>query len=161
MKNAVTCSIQWLGDNCVEVSDFLGSDDFHHKAGTLFIHFSNGDLLVYKGYYLARLANGTFISSKTPLDTASGMNSPFIQTVYDRAAIVEKESKRKVSCVWCTEPIQPACDFVYRSIQTDSGLIIGNFHLGCSSALNASSDILIRKGWVKGTNTCGQPLTEG
>ncbi|OEE36487.1 hypothetical protein A1QO_19005 [Vibrio genomosp. F10 str. ZF-129] len=64
MKNVSENSIQWLGNNCCEISDFLDSHDFNHKSGTLIVHLADGDLHVDKGNYLVRLSNGNVTLSE-------------------------------------------------------------------------------------------------
>lgn len=86
------------------------------------------------------------------------MTSPFDTTVLDIDPIVEKESRRKVKCVWCAEPIERGNEFLVRKIRTDVGVIKGNFHLGCSSALNGSKIEFLKQGWSIGQNGCGRSL---
>ncbi len=46
-------SMQWQGDNAVDVADLLPSHDFHHKDGVLIIHQLGGDVCIPKGGWFA------------------------------------------------------------------------------------------------------------
>lgn len=50
---------KWTGSNCVEVSDFLGHEDFWHKAGVLLINTSLGQVRVNKGQCIEKLPDGS------------------------------------------------------------------------------------------------------
>lgn len=78
--------------------------------------------------------------------------------VFDTIPPIEKEANRKIKCMWCSNPIEAGNDYMVRSIKTDKGVMKGNLHLGCSSAIDASPVDLIKQGWVSGENGCGRAL---
>lgn len=47
-------SMQWTGDNCIEVSEFLGHEDFHHKNGYLLIEGKEGVVAIPKGHFFGK-----------------------------------------------------------------------------------------------------------
>lgn len=46
-------SLQWQGDNAVDVAALLPDHNFHHKDGVLTIHQSGGDVRIPKGGWFA------------------------------------------------------------------------------------------------------------
>lgn len=50
---------KWTGSNCVEASDFLGHEDFWHKAGVLLINTRLGQVRVNKGQCIEKLPDGS------------------------------------------------------------------------------------------------------
>lgn len=46
--------MQWKGDNCIEVSEFLGHEDFHHKDGYLLIGNKENMVAIPKGYFFGK-----------------------------------------------------------------------------------------------------------
>lgn len=50
--------IKWTGENQLEISEFLGNENFWHKAGTLFIERAGEPLVVNKGELLFKTMLG-------------------------------------------------------------------------------------------------------
>jgi hypothetical protein len=44
-------TIKWTGENQIEISNFLGSENFHHKNGELFVQTAGGRFTVKKGEF--------------------------------------------------------------------------------------------------------------
>tara|TARA_B100000749_G_scaffold258454_1_gene228553 strand:- start:2118 stop:2312 length:195 start_codon:yes stop_codon:yes gene_type:complete len=42
-------SIVWNGENLIEISDFLGHEDFHHKQGVLYVSANGRQITFQKG----------------------------------------------------------------------------------------------------------------
>jgi len=54
----MTNIIQWTGENCIEISDFLGSNDFHHKNSVLYINTPDAKFSVKKEDYFGKNDSG-------------------------------------------------------------------------------------------------------
>lgn len=50
--------MQWKGDNCIEVSEFLGNEDFHHKDGYLLIGKKGNIVAIPEGYFFGKDEKG-------------------------------------------------------------------------------------------------------
>lgn len=50
--------IRWTGDNCCDISDFLGGHDFYHKAGVLSILVGDEAISFPRGSYVKRSQEG-------------------------------------------------------------------------------------------------------
>jgi hypothetical protein len=51
-------TIKWTGENQIEISKFLGNENFHHKNGELFVQTTGGRFTVKKGEYFGITEEG-------------------------------------------------------------------------------------------------------
>jgi hypothetical protein len=51
-------TIKWTGENQIEISNFLGSENFHHKNGELFVQTAGGRFTVKKGEFFGITEKG-------------------------------------------------------------------------------------------------------
>lgn len=56
--------IVWTGTNQIQISDFIGSEDFWHKNSVLFVQQGNALLKIEKGETLILHENGTLDCSR-------------------------------------------------------------------------------------------------